>query len=199
MATTNSVGYTAGTYDYYTKNAQDQAAARSAATSSSDTSFGADIREKVAALLEDIPRNSNGTLTFEAVITYRDAKLADFEAKTKADLDALGVDTERDMAFSFDAATDTLVVDGSHPDKHIIDQYFTEQDDLRHQFAQVLALNKMTGAAESNLSPTEMRASLQVQSMAWWTEANAGNIFDSGNLLSSQSGQSSFFGLDMQV
>lgn len=196
---TSPIGYTSNSYGYYNKSAQDAQAVKASSSSSSDTSFGADIREKVAALLEDIPRNSNGTLTFDAVIQYRDEKLADFEAKAKADLQKLGVDTDRDMAFAYDAATDTLTVDSSHPDKKIIDQYFTEQDDLRHQFAQVVALNKMTGAAESKLSPTQMKAQLQVQAMSWWAEANTDDIFGGGNLLASAGGSSSFFGLNMVV
>lgn len=200
---TSSISYTGSTYDYYSSSSSqlDIQKSYNSSSSSSDTAFGADIREKVNALLADIPRNSNGTLTFEAVMEYRDSLLEDFETRVKADLDALGVDTERDMTFSFDATTDTLVVDSDHPDKAVIDQYFTENDEARQQFAQVLALNKMTQSAERKLSLSDLRTELQVQSMAWWTEANAGNVFSSGNLLSVADDQSEslFFGLDMVV
>ncbi|MBU1248772.1 MAG: hypothetical protein KKB70_08740, partial [Proteobacteria bacterium] len=191
-------------YDYYAQQRQEADAAQTRSTTSTlkstDTSFGADVRKQIDALFADVPRGSNGKLTFDGVIAYRDEFRAAFKERVEADLAALGVDTDTGMTFSYDAKSDVLTVNKDHPDKKAIDAYFAANEDLRMDFAKLSALTKVTSMAERKLSLTDLRAEMQTQSMAWWAEANVPDAFTGGSLAyTSGSDEPTFFGLDMMV
>ncbi len=200
---TQAVGYKTSIYDLYSNERRGmdatQAGAGNASTSS-DSRFGADIRAKIDALLADVPRDATGKLTFDAIIDYRDQYRAAFEARTKIDLSKLGVDTDADMTFSYDATADKLTVDSSHPDKDVIDNYFEENEDARHMFAKLVVLTKITNMAERKLSPVELKTEMQLQAMSWWTQANVQNIFSGGNLSYTEGNEAPvFYGLDTLI
>lgn len=202
---TNLTGY--GYYSSLSQTTSQNANASTAGAASASSGAAvagttSEIRAQIEALLADVPRDANGKLTFQAVADYRDEKREAFEAQVKAELEILGVDTDIDMTFSYDSATDVLTVDSGHPDKKLIDRYFAASDELRADFAEIVALTKLSGSAESKLSPTDLRASLQARSVAIWAEQNTTNMFGSGMLYMSDSDTSSsptFFGLDMMV
>jgi hypothetical protein len=189
-------------YNYYSGLGQSSGLTTSStATSGSNvTASTSAIRAQIEALLADVPRSEGGKLTFDDVISYRDEQREAFEARVQSDLAALGVDTDLDMTFSYDANSDVLTVDSGHPDKKLIDAYFAANEDVRADFAEVVALTKLSGSAETKLTATEMRTSLQVQSMAIWAEANASNTFSGGSLFFTEEEDTpTFFGLDLMV
>ncbi|MDD4733049.1 MAG: hypothetical protein PHX58_14090 [Desulfovibrio sp.] len=158
-----------------------------------------ELREQIDKILEDVPKSGN-KLSFQDVIDYRNKLREDFEAKAKEDLEALGVDTERDFTLSYDANTDKVTVDPNHPDKEVIDRYFEENPEMREAFAKIVSLSKLSGAAEKQLSPTQFKQQLQAQAMSWWAEEN-GNMgwFSGGGMMMANAGLQIMTGVNMQV
>ncbi|MGE4292254.1 MAG: hypothetical protein AB7E32_08595 [Desulfovibrio sp.] len=180
----------------------------SSSTSSSQASYGKgveslstkELRAQIDKLLADIPKGSDNKLSFAEVIEYRKKLQAEFEATAKEDLAKLGVDTDRDFTLSYDATTDKVTVDSSHPDKKIIDKYFEENTEMRETFAKIVSLSKLTASAEKQLSPTEFKRSLQTQAMSWWAEANGNSDwFTGGGMMMSAAGMSMLAGVNLQV
>lgn len=158
-----------------------------------------ELRDRINTILEDVPK-SGSKVSFQDVIDYRDKLQAEFEAKAKADLDALGVDTERDFTLSYDAGTNKVTVDSGHPDKKIIDKYFEDKPEMRDAFAKIVTLSKLSGCAEKKLSPTAFKQQMQQQAMTWWAESNGGNDwFTGGGMMMQSTGMKLLAGVNRQV
>ncbi|WP_022660699.1 hypothetical protein [Paucidesulfovibrio longus] len=159
-----------------------------------------ELRAQIDKLLEDVPVGSSGKLSFADVMDYRDKLRNEFEAIAKEDLEALGVDTERDFSLSYNATTGKVTVDSSHPDKAIIDKYFEDTPEMTEAFAKIVTLSKLTATAENKLSPTEFKRQMQTQAMAWWAEGNgSSDWFSGGGMMLSPAGMSMLAGVNIQV
>lgn len=175
-------------------------------SSSSDgsKSLKAKLLSRIEDLLSGVPQSGN-KLTFQDVMDHRDELRDEFEARAKVELSLLGVDTERDFTLSYDASTDTVTADSSHPDKKIIDAYFKNNAEMREAFAQVVTYSNLLKPAETTVSPAERIRQMQFDSMSVWfsdnlsTSSLSGGLAGVGSLLFTEESEPAFFGLDLLV
>ena len=211
MASTNAIeAYQSAYNSYSTKNSNatsmEEYLAGTVADSSSDDSgsLKSRLRSRIDALLAGIPQ-SGGKLTFQDVLDYRDQLREDFEAQAKADLEALGVDTDLDFTLSYDADTNTVTADSGHPDKKVIDWYFANNEEMTEAFAQVVTYSNLAKPAETSVSAEQMVHQLQLDTMSAWfsdnlsTSSLSSGLAGMGTLMFSGTGESTFFGLDLMV
>lgn len=104
-----------------------------------------------------------------------------------------------DANFSIQIMDDgSLNIISDHPDRDKIQRFFEENPDLVKKFRQIETLAGIDDARKSmQISPTEMRKRIQIESMAsWWaTSGNASSYF--GNY--SSDGLSLLAGLNLKV
>lgn len=158
------------------------------------------IRGRIGALLSDIPRGDDNTLTFNDIVAYRDSLEKDWDAVVSSDLAGLGVDVDRKFRLTHDPSSGKVKADSDHPDNQKIDQYFVSNQDMADDFEAILQLGKLVDVAERRLSPTDMGLSLTPEAMAWWFENNmdAASLFSGGGIIFGM-GASAYKGLDIRV
>jgi hypothetical protein len=167
---------------------------------SENVSWKTQIRDQVNEYLSDIPKGTDGKLSFKDIEDYRKKLETEWDDSVKADLEKLGVNTETDFPLSYDPATGKLTVSNTHPDKAKIEQYFESNPDKVEEFQKIIQLGKMTYMSKSTLSPLEMQKNIQQEAMAWWYEDNSDptSWFKGGGLMLGQ-GQSTYSGLNLKV
>ena len=168
----------------------------------SSTGSSSALQTDIKSYLDKIPKGEDNTLSFSEVDDYRSKMEAKWDIQVTADLEALGVDVTKQLPLSYDAATGKVTVAKDHPDKEIIDKYFEDNPDKVEEFKTIIQLGKLTqtASASTQLSPTQYRQSLQLQSLSWWfaDNSNPSDWFSGGGLLFGQ-GQTAYTGLNLQV
>jgi hypothetical protein len=152
-------------------------------------------------LLSNVPRTSNGRLTFDSVINYRKGQEKAWDERFKADMAEKGIDTEKSgLSLSLDPSSGKVSANANHPNKAAIDQYFIDNPDMAEQFTENVQLGKLTSLAERKLTLPELRRSLSAQSMSIWFEASAGasSLYTGGGMVFG-GGSASYAGLNMRV
>lgn len=165
-------------------------------------SGSAALRAEITALLDQIPKGSDGKLSFQDVEDYRESLGEAWDTAVMADLEALGVDVSKEFMMTYDPDTGAVTVSGDTDDKAIIDQYFVDNPDKVEAFRDIIQLGKLTTTASSQLSQDTLMTSLQQQSLAWWYEDNTDptSWFEGGGLLSiGQGSTTSYTGINLMV
>jgi hypothetical protein len=192
------------TYQRTTQAREDSEAAQAEAAGNRrtrETGAGSGVRELIDDLLSNVPRTSNGRLTFDNVINYRKGQEKAWDERFKADMAEKGIDTEKSgLSLSLDPSSGKVSANANHPDKAAIDQYFIDNPDMAEQFAENVQLGKLTSLAERKLTLPELRRSLSTQSMSVWFEASAGasSLYTGGGMVFGGSG-ASYAGLNLRV
>lgn len=143
-----------------------------ASQSATFTGSKSEIRSQIDALLANIPKGDDGKLSFEDIDTYRETLETEWDDAVKADLAKLGVNVDEELPLTWDPATGKVICSDGYPDKDIIDRYFVSNPDKIDEFERIIKLGKMTSTHSQKLSASEMRQSIQQQSMSWWYEDN---------------------------
>lgn len=159
-----------------------------------------EIRAQIDELLTGIPKGDDGKLSFKDIEVYREKMEKEWDDAVKADLKKLGVDVEKEMPLSWDAASGKLTVQKGHPDKEVIDNYFASNSDKIEDFQRIIKLGKMTASHTQKLQPSEIIRNIQRESIAWWYEDNSDptSWFSGGGRIMGSS-QSSYQGLNLKV
>ncbi|QJB55145.1 hypothetical protein [Pseudodesulfovibrio sp. zrk46] len=160
----------------------------------------ATVRERVRALLADVPKSGEGRLSFRDIVNYRDSQEKDWEALATHDLRGLGVDTERSFRLMHDPSTGLVTASNDHPDKARIDQYFASNQEVADEFKSVLQLGKLVDVAERKLTPEQMDQTLDSEAMGWWYQSNmeASALFSGGGIIYG-AGSFAYKGIDIRV
>lgn len=202
---TNPIGNTgyADTYSLLQKAGSGTGAettARTESTETQDSGWKTRIREQIESILADVPKGDDGKLSFQDVDDYRESLEKKWDIAVMADLEALGVDTDKELPLTWDPTTGRVTVTEGHPDKAVVDQYFDDNPDKIEEFQRIIQLGKMTNLSQSHFSASQLRQNIQQQSMAWWYEDNSDPtqwFSGGGSLLGSSF--SSYTGLDIVV
>lgn len=190
-------------YGYSVSGSSSWYSSESSSSESGISGLGAaydSVRASIEALVGEVPKGEDGKLSMQDIVDYRDELREKFEAIAELELGALGVDTDRDFTLSYDAATDKVTVDSSHPAKKLIDLYFEETPEMRDAFATLVSLNRVTSTMEAKTTPSQLRTQLQSQAMSWWLEESSDSgWFSGGGMLMSSSALTSLAGVNIKV
>ncbi|WP_319471493.1 hypothetical protein [uncultured Pseudodesulfovibrio sp.] len=158
------------------------------------------IRAQIDDLLKDVPKGTDGKLSFKDIDDYREKLGKEWDESVKADLEKLGVDVEKEFPLSWDTKTGKLTVSKEHPDKEVIDKYFESNPEKVEEFQKIVQLGKMTRTHEQKLTPQQLQKSIQQESVAWWYEDNSDptSWFQGGGRLMSNT-QAAYSGLNLKV
>lgn len=157
-------------------------------------------RDRIRALLADIPLREGGKLSFLDVKTYRDDLELDWDARVSGDLAAMGVEVGRNFRLTHDPTAGGVVASPDHPDKAKIDMYFQTDAEAADDFKSLLQLGKLVDVAERRLSPADMETRLSPEAMSWWFDSNmdATSLLIGGGLVFGMPG-AAYQGLDITV
>ena len=126
------------------------------------------------------------------------AKMSD-EAKSLQDgLAALSIDLDAEFTIKINS-DGTVTIGGVHPDVEKIQKVFDNNKDLVKTYSQIEALAGLDEArAAMNISPSAMRKTLQMESIAaaWWSGSMSNSYFGT---YSGQNGLSLLSGLNMNI
>ena len=126
------------------------------------------------------------------------AKMSD-EAKSLQDgLAALSIDLDAEFTIKINS-DGTVTIGGVHPDVAKIQKVFDNNKDLVKTYSQIEALSGLDEArAAMNISPSAMRRTLQMESIAaaWWSGSMSNSYFGT---YSGQNGLSLLSGLNMNI
>lgn len=157
----------------------------STTSSSSSSSSKAAIREKIEKLLADVPKGSDGKLSFQDVIDYRDEQKEALKTEVLADLKELGVDTDTDIQLSYDESSGTVKVTNNHPDSKLIERYFKANPDMVEKYANLQSISNLASNAESNLTPQQIMAQYKAESLQnWFTDNSDDDLFSTSLYMS---------------
>jgi len=160
----------------------------------------ATVRDRIRALLLDIPKGDNNRLSFNDIVTHRDSMEKDWDAVVGGDLKSAGVDMSTKIRLMHTPGSGGVAANADHPDKNKIDQYFATNPELADDFERVLQLGKLVDVAERKLAPQEMDQTLETEAMAWWYQSNmdTATLFTGGGIVFGM-GSSAYKGLDIRV
>lgn len=118
--------------------------------------------------------------------------------KIYAGLEDLGIDPNINFSLQFDD-DGKLVVISDHPDAAKVQQFFNENPELVKKYQQIETLAGIDDARKAmQISPSEMRKRIQIESMAsWWADSGDSNSYF--GQYSSSNGLSLLSGLNLQV
>ncbi len=148
-------------------------------TNESSTSYQSAM-SRMQTIINRIPKDENGKLTFSDAKKYKAAMEADFRDKVSTGLRKLGVDENAEFTLKMDASTGDMKVYSSHPDKEKIEAFFKANPSLVQQFEEINTLEGVTRFTERKISVPELRREIQLQSASFWMQ-------DSEDMFSSMS------------
>lgn len=199
---TQGIGYSSySSSSLFLNNANNNTAAEQINGSKTDNkSMTSALRTQIDQLLANIPKGDDGKLSFKDVENYLKAEEAKWDEEVKADLAELGVSTDEQFPLSYDPQTGAVTVAEGHPDKAIIDKYFVDNPDKVAKFEEIIQIGKLTSTSTSNLTPVDLKRSIQQQAMSIWYEDNSDptSWFSGGGMMFGN-GQSSYQGLNIKV
>ncbi len=116
---------------------------------------------------------ANGRVTFGQISSYRSEQEKKFSEQLQSDLEALGVDKNIKFQLSMDD-DGKIVVNTDHEDKAKVEKYFEDNPEMVSKYKEIQALNNLESARKSlQISPTELKKRIQIQSMAsWWANSD---------------------------
>ena len=160
---------------------------------------GSVLRGYLRDLLSAASPDLGGQLTFSDVDHRHTELLETWNNEVKSDLEDLGVDTSTVFRLLYDPAGAATVA-GDHPDKDMINAYFTANPDRVQQLGQTLQLGKLAAAAHNSLSEQDMNTPLSAEAMANWYAANLNpqSLFAPGGIVVG-AGTAPYKGLDIRV
>ncbi len=160
----------------------------------------ATVRDRIRALLAEVPRQDGNRLSFQDIADYRNSLEKDWDAVVSGDLNSLGVDMDRFFRLTHDPGSGQVSTGVDHPDKAKIDQYFASNPEMADDFKSLLQLGKMVDVAERKLSPEAMNQTLDAEAMGWWYQSNMdpSALFTGGGIVFG-GGSSAYKGLDIRV
>ena len=164
------------------------------------TDSRATVRDRIKAILSEIPKQGENKLSFQNIVDYRDVLETEWDETVNNDLKALGVDMSAKFRLMHDASTGDVVASNDHPDKGRIDAYFASNSERADEFRTIIQLGKLVNVAENKLSPQDMNQTLQPEAMAWWYQSNmdTASLFNGGGVVFGAGG-SAYKGLDIRV
>lgn len=199
---TEAIGYSSySTTSLLLQNTYNQTQTSQTSSDQSDGStMTSTLRGQIDALLSNIPKGSDGKLSFKEVENYLEEQEKLWDETVKADLEALGVSTYEQFPLSYNPTEGTVTVAEGHPDKAVIDKYFADNPDTVAKFEEIVQIGKLTSSSSSNLTPTDIKRSIQQQAMAVWYEDNSDpTTWFSGGGMMFGAGRSSYTGLNIKV
>ncbi|WP_319584259.1 hypothetical protein [uncultured Pseudodesulfovibrio sp.] len=160
---------------------------------------GSVLRGYLRDLLSTASPDSDGQLTFADVETRHTELLETWNDEIKGDLQGLGVDTSTAFRLLYDPAGAARVV-GEHPDKDMINAYFSANPERVQQLGQALQFGKLSAAAQNSLSEQDMNRPLSAEAMANWyaTNLSSQTLFAPGGVVVG-AGTAPYRGLDIRV
>lgn len=158
-----------------------------------------DVRGHVQALLAQVPGNTKNWIAFADVVAHHEALQAQWNREVDNDLSDLGVNTQVPFRMIFDPAG-TVTVAGDHPDKDMIERYFSTNPARVRELGDILKFGRLASAAENMLASSEMGQPLKIEAMAWWYSSNmdTSSLFSGGGMLFGAGG-TVYRGLDLRV
>ncbi len=209
MTTVASAYGASGAYTIYgSKNNATTSNAGSAATSGSkDSSSSNTTKEKASAesiklsarfdrLVKIISERKGNSLSFSDLRDEADKLEDEFDKQVKADLKALGVDTDETFQLRYDEKTGKMVC-SKHPDKEKIEEYFNSHSDRVSQFQDIVDLRAITQYSQSSMSPQLFQQKMDYLSMSIWMETMDSGF--TGTMSMNSFGSSVYQGLNLQV
>lgn len=160
---------------------------------------GSVMRGYLRDLLATAAPDGGSTLSFSDVEAHHADLLESWNSEVKADLTDLGVDTDSVFRLMHDPAGTATVV-GDHPDKEMINAYFTSNPDKVTELGRTLQFGKLVATAKNRLSEKDMDRSLSTDAMAWWysTNMDTASLFSPGGVVVGASA-TPYKGLDIRV
>ncbi|RWU02440.1 hypothetical protein DWB63_16155 [Pseudodesulfovibrio sp. S3] len=160
---------------------------------------GAGVRAYIRDLLSGVVSGSDDRLSFTEVVDHHSSLQSDWNREVEADLGELGVDTSTPFRLLYDPAGAALVV-GDHPDKEMINAYFTANPGRVRELGETLQFGSLASTAQSKLTPADMDQPLHTEAMAWWYTANmdAHTLFSGGGVVFGAGG-TAYRALDIRV
>lgn len=157
------------------------------------------LRERVLCLLEKVDGESGRGLSFADVIARHEEAQKRWNREVGDDLAELGVDVTTPFRLLYDPAG-VVTVAGPHPDKEMIDAYFTANPGRGDELGDILGMGKLASAARAGLSRSEQTRPVSAEAMAAWYADNLspGALSGGGGLLFGPNG-SVYRGLDIRV
>lgn len=126
------------------------------------------------------------------------AKMGDEARALQEGLAALSIDTNAEFTIKIND-DGSVTIGGTHPDIEKIQKVFDNNSSLVKTYSQIEALSGLDQArAAMNISPSAMRKTLQMESIAaaWWSGSMSNSYFGT---YSSQNGFSLLAGLNMNI
>lgn len=154
-------------------------------TSKEPSAASSQLTKDILTLLEAIPAAQQGHLSFYDIQKLADKLEEEFDDQVLADLKKLGVDTDKKFQLMYDSKTGEVVCSNDHPDKEKIENYFKANEDRKEQFKSLVGMRSLSQTAQQNLSPSQFKQQMQLQSMAFWSSQNLGGI-GAGDFLGGQ-------------
>ncbi len=146
---------------------------------SSDTpTTSASTLARLKAILESVPKDANGRVTYSTIEDYKDSLESKFRSTVTTGLLALGVSEDAEFSLKTDPTTGEMTVYTQDEDKATIKAYFDANPDLESQFEKVQALNAVLEQAETKVSSAQLRKDIQLEFSSYWT-SNASDITSS--------------------
>ncbi|WP_338667561.1 hypothetical protein [Pseudodesulfovibrio methanolicus] len=164
-----------------------------------DAPSGSVLRGYLRDLLSAAFPDETAQLTFADVEVRHGELLETWNDEVKDDLESLGADTATVFRLLYDPAG-SVAVAGEHPDKDMINAYFTANPDRVRQLGRALQFGKLAAAARNNLSERDMTRPLSTDAMAWWYSTNmtSHSLFAPGGVVVG-AGAAPYKGLDIRV
>lgn len=131
-----------------------------------------DLAAIAGAAMESMGIGKNGNVTFGQISAYKTKLEKEYGEKVEADLKKLGVDPN--IKFQLKIGEDgKMEVISDHADKAKVQKYFDDNPDMVKKYKEIQSLADLEAARKAmQISPTEMRKRIQVESMAtWWDQA----------------------------
>ena len=177
-----------------------EAGERTRASSGGSASLRSQIQDRINEILADVPR-SGSKLSFDDVLAYRDQLKEELETTVREDMEKLGVDVDTDIQLAYDSASGQVVCTNDHPDKDVINRYFQANPEVCEDYVTALQLSRLAEPAETQLSPTQLRAQLQAQTVSFWMAENSDASTFTGSLGSLMDGQgiTAYAGVNLSV
>ncbi|WFS61536.1 hypothetical protein LF599_12770 [Pseudodesulfovibrio thermohalotolerans] len=162
-------------------------------------SSGAVMRGYLRDLLSSATPDNSRELAFVDIEARYDDMLKTWNDEVEADLESLGVDTSAAFRLHYDSAGSATVI-GEHPDREMINAYFSANPDKVEQLGRTLQFGKLVATAKNRLSEQDMNRTLSTDAMAWWysTNMNTQDLFAPGGIVVG-AGFTPYKGLDIRV
>lgn len=164
-----------------------------------DSGSGDGARGRIRSLLDRVEGDRDGAASFADVIACHESLQSGWNAAVGEDLAELGVNVGVPFRLMYDPAG-VVSVAGDHPDREMIESYFTANPGRVRELGDILQLGRLASTAETRLSRAELDRPMAAGAMTEWYAANLspGTLFSGGGVLVGAGG-TVYRGLDIRV